>query len=111
MIRMISRIFLAGLVLASICLMGQAGVPVLAGDVTVKKDQASAQPTWPAACRLAMKNCRVIRTCRDEKVLDCSEPGKCKLLLQVKRTCHCRVMCRWPGQSNCTIHAQCPPGN
>lgn len=104
-----SRTLLAALVLALICLMGQAPVPAMAGNVTIKRDQTNVQPTWPAACRLALKYCRIVRTCREEQVSDCSQHGVCKLLYRLKRVCHCRLMCRWPGRPSCTIHAECPP--
>jgi hypothetical protein len=98
---------LASMVLVAICLT--APFPSAAGDVAVNKDQPKIQPTWPAACRMARKYCRIVRTCREEQVSDCSQPGGCKLLYRAKRVCHCNLMCRWPGRPSCMISAECPP--
>lgn len=102
------RVVFLALVLAMVGQMGQAIFPAVAGDYVVKKDQPSARPAWPVACRLALKYCRIVRTCRIEQVSDCSQNGVCKLLYKLKRVCHCRVTCRLPGRPSCTIHAQCP---
>ncbi len=92
-------------VLAAVVLTGP--VTALAGETSVKAGRSMAPPAWPVACKLAMKQCRIIRSCQTEHVADCSS-GKCQPLYQLKRVCRCRVMCRWPGRPNCTIHAQCP---
>jgi len=86
--------------LMAVVLMGPA--TAVAGEAVVKAGQTDTPPAWPTACKLALRNCRT------EHVSDCSLDGKCKRLYQLKRVCRCRVMCRWPGKPNCTIHAQCP---
>ncbi|MBU0513633.1 MAG: hypothetical protein KJ621_02560 [Proteobacteria bacterium] len=102
----IFRLVLA--VLAAVILMAPAGETAMAGDAAVKAGQTIAPPAWPTACRLAMKHCRIIRTCRTEHVSDCATDGKCKLRYQLKRVCRCRVICRWPHRPRCVINAQCP---
>jgi hypothetical protein len=107
----IFRLMSFALLMALFGLMGQPTLPAVAGRIEVKKDQPSARPAWPSACRLALKYCRIVKTCRIEQVSDCSQNGVCKLLYKIKPVCRCRVMCRLPGRASCTIHAQCPNGS
>ena len=96
--------------LGAVILLGSAADRVFAADRTLKAPtgKTMVKPSWPTACTLALKHCRVIRTCRTEHVADCTPAGKCKLLYRIKRVCRCRLMCRWHGKPNCVIHTECP---